>query len=156
VRDTQRPVTPDERNFQVAVKWDINMGTVVTITIALATVGIWVNTQITSLGERVANSENFRQMRTAQTDKNFVDLGIIVKSTQESVLKQGAEVTNLTYRMGQNETRLTEADKRMDRIADSILGSVGSLKDDVARLSTKFEVMNQKIDSLDVPRTKVR
>lgn len=145
-----------EKDVVMAVKWDINLGTITTLGIALATVGIWVNTQLTSLEERVNSTENFRASRTAQTDKNFVDLGILVKSTQEGVFKLSSDVNNLTYRMGQNETRLTNADERMDRIADSVLKSVDTIRKDVGALSTKVEVMNQKIDSLDVPRTQQR
>lgn len=145
-----------EKDVIMAVKWDINLGTVTTLAIVLSTVGLWVNTQLTSLEERVNNTEQFRASRTAQTDKNFVDLGVLVKSTQDAVFKQSSEVNNLTYRMGQNEERLTNADKRMDRIADSVLQSVDAIRKDVGALSTKVEVMNQKIDSLDVPRTPLR
>ncbi|MNL53946.1 hypothetical protein D3C87_1772350 [compost metagenome] len=55
--------------------------------------------------------------------------------------------------MGQGEARATEADKRIDRIADTVLSAVDSIKRDINALNTRVELMTQKIDNLDVPRT---
>lgn len=137
----------------MAVKWDVNLGTLVPIGIALFTGAIWVNSSIVGLEARLNQTENFRAQRTAQTDTNFVNLTAAVRSMQEAAAKQNADVGNLTYRMGQTEANITAANQRIDRVADSVLSSVDSIKRDVGALSTKVEVMNQKIDQLDVPRT---
>lgn len=137
----------------MAVKWDINLGTIVTIVIVVTSGMLWVNTQITKLDERVQNTEEFRAQRTAATDKIFVDLGSSIKSLQDSMNKLAAESANLTYRMGQSEANNGSSIVRMDRMADALQGSVESVKQNVNNLAVKVEVMNQKIDSLDVPRT---
>ena len=138
----------------MAIKWDFNFGTVISIGIPLIGGLLWVNTQITSLEARLNQSENFRSQRTSQTDRNFIDLTAAIRSLQEVSAKQNADLGNLLYRMGQNESSINGANQRMDRIADSVLNSVDSIKKDVGVLGTKVEVMNQKIDSLDVPRTR--
>lgn len=140
----------------MAVKWDINLGTIVSIVIVVTSGMLWVNTKITSLDERVQTSENFRASRTAATDKIFVDLSASIKSLQESMNKLSAESANLTYRMGQTESNNGAANVRMDRMADALQGSIESIQRDVNGLAVKVEVMNQKIDSLDVPRTQTR
>lgn len=137
----------------MAVKWDINLGTIVTIVIVVTSGMLWVNTQITKLDERVQNGEEFRAARSASTDKIFVDLSSSIKSLQESMSKLAAESANLTYRMGQSEANNGSSIVRMDRMADALQGSVESVKENVNNLAVKVEVMNQKIDSLDVPRT---
>lgn len=137
----------------MAVKWDLNLGTIVSIIVVVTSGMLWVNTKITTLDERVQSSENFRASRTASTDKLFVDLTSSIKSIQDSMNKLSAESANLTYRMGQSESNTGAANVRMDRMADALQGSVEAIQQDVNRLSVKVEVMNQKIDSLDVPRT---
>lgn len=137
----------------MAVKWDINLGTIVSIVIVVTSGMLWVNTKITTLDEKVQSSENFRAARTASTDKIFVELSSSIKSLQESMNKLAAESANLTYRMGQSESNNGAANVRMDRMADALQGSIESIQRDVNGLSVKVEVMNQKIDSLDVPRT---
>lgn len=93
---------------------------------------------------------------TTSVDKGFVDLSSSIKSLQDSMNKLAVESTNLTYRMGQSEANLGAANARMDRFADSLLSTVESIKKDVNNLAVKVEVMSQKIDSLDVPRTSTR
>jgi predicted nucleic acid-binding Zn-ribbon protein len=137
----------------MAVRWDINLGTVTTIVAALAGAGIWVNTQITEMQTKITNSENFRVARTAQTDQNFVELRSTAQATQEVQTKQAAQVENLLYRMGQLEANMSAANSRMDRIADSVLGAVDSLKKDVNGINTQVQLLGQKVDALDVPRT---
>lgn len=137
----------------MVVKWDLNLGTLIPIGLALFSGAIYLNTQLTSLEARLNQSENFRAQRTAQTDNNFVNLTSAVRALQTDIGKQVGATDNLNYRMGQSEASLKAANDRIDRIADSVLSSVDSIKRDISGLTTKFEVMNQKIDSLDVPRT---
>lgn len=151
---TPGPAPNGERNSEMAVKWDFNMGTLIPVGIALFTGAMYINTQLTSLEARLTQSEQFRAQRTAQTDNNFVNLTSAIRSMQTDINKQVGTTENLNYRMGQNEASLKAANERMDRIADSVLSSVDSIKRDISGLTTKFEVMNQKIDSLDVPRTR--
>jgi hypothetical protein len=137
----------------MAVKWDLNLGTIVGLLPFFLGGAFYVNTQLTSLEARLNQSEQFRASRTAQTDANFVQLTSAVRSMQDTSAKQNADIGNLTYRMGQGEARQQESDKRMDRIADSVPGAVDSIKRDINGLNTRVELMTQKIDSLDVPRT---
>lgn len=125
----------------MAVKWDINLGTIVSVGGMLIGGLLWVNTQIVSL-----------ESRTLQADKSVVELTGAVRGLESAMLRQTGDVNNLTYRMTQSETGLRTMGERMDRVVDSVLLSVDSIKKEVAGLSTKFEVLNQKIDSLDVPR----
>lgn len=141
------------RNAGVSVKWDINLGTLIPIGLALFSGAIYINTQLTSLEARLTQSESFRAQRTAQTDSNFVQLTSAVRSMQNDSARQSADIGNLTYRMGQGEARQQESDKRIDRIAESVLSAVDSIKRDINTLNTRVELMTQKIDNLDVPRT---
>jgi hypothetical protein len=142
-----------ERNSPVAIKWDINLGTIISLGLPLVGGLLWVNTQIVNLALRVQQTENYQVTQTTQTDKNFLDLTAAVRSFEGVTLRQNGDVANLTYRMGQSEANIRNMGERMDRVVDSVLLSVDSIKKDVGALSTKVEVMNQKIDSLDVPRT---
>lgn len=137
----------------MAVKWDFNLGTLIPVGLALFSGAIYINTQLTSLEALLTQSESFRAQRTAQTDANFVQLTSAVRAMQDNSAKQNADIGNLTYRMGQGEARQQEADKRMDRITDSVLSAVDSIKRDINALNTRIELMTQKIDNLDVPRT---
>jgi len=58
----------------------------------------------------------------------------------------------LPYRVGQNEGAINAMNARMDRFADSFLGTAEMIKKDVNGLVTKFEVMSQKIDTLGEKR----
>lgn len=142
-----------DKGSEMAVKWDFNLGTLIPVGLALFSGAIYINTQLTSLEARLTQSESFRAQRTAQTDANFVQLTSAVRAMQDNSAKQNADIGNLTYRMGQGEARQQEADKRMDRIADSVLSAVDSIKRDINALNTRIELMTQKIDNLDVPRT---
>jgi len=127
----------------MAVKWDINIGTLVPIGMALLGGAFWINTQLTGM-----------DLRMHQTESNITELTAGVKAVQDSSIKQSNDLNNLTYRMGQTESAIGSANQRMDRIADSVLASVDSIKKDIGALTTKFEVMSQKFDNLDVPRNK--
>lgn len=118
---------------QVNVNWNINLGTIFTVIVTSATVLIYVNT----LANKVDEIERFRQSRVASSDKNFSEI--------QSKL---AQVPELTYRVGQTEGAITAMNDRMNRFADSFLGTAESIKKDVNSLVTKFEVMSQKIDTL--------
>jgi predicted nucleic acid-binding Zn-ribbon protein len=149
-----------EKGAAVAVKWDINFGTLIPIGMALFAGAIYINTQLTSLEARLNQTESFRASRTAQTDQNFVQLTAAIQAMQNNIAKQNAETSNLNYRMGQNEAGIEAASKRMDRIADTVLTAVESIKRDLGTLSTevklgtqKTDTLSSKIDSLDVPRT---
>lgn len=145
-----------ERPEKMAVRWDLNMGTVITVVMALAGGAFWTNTKITSLEERVRQGEDYRVSRTTSTDKSFVELTTAVRSLEAALNKISSESTNLNYRMGQNEANLNAVNSRVDRTGESMISSVESLKKDLTSLSIKVEVMTQKIDSLDVPRSPTR
>lgn len=115
------------------VNWNINGATILAI-IAMGLPGIiWTVT----LGNKVDEMERFRVARTLQTDKNFANIN--------AKLEQQAD---LPYRVGQTEGSIRALNERVDRIADSFLGTAEAIKTDVNKLVTKFEVMSQKLDSL--------
>ncbi len=143
----------------MAIKWDFNIGTIAAIGIPVMTAIIYVNSELTTLREKVTQSESFRAARTAQTDKNFVDVLSLVRAQQDTITKTTVDTSNLTYRMGQIEASAQKNNEnltaRMDRLSENLLGSVKTLSDRVADLSTEQRLTNQKLDNLDVPRTKM-
>lgn len=136
----------------MAVKWDINLGTIVTLGLALAGAGIWVNSQLTELNVRMTQTENSRVTRSAETDKKFVDITAALRAVEQGGMKQAQVMDNLTYRMGLSEATIGATNQRMDRLADSILSSVEGLKKDVGGIGTEVKLLGQKVDALDVPR----
>lgn len=130
----------------MAVNWlNVNMPTILTV----LTVGAGTVTYINKLEARISASEDYRVMRSAQTDKAFADVGAQLHLMQD-----------LPYRMGQVESNVGNSNTRIDRIADSVLSSVEGLKKDVGTLSTqtqligqKQDILSSKVDSLDVPRS---
>jgi len=133
----------------------INWFTVNVPTILPVPAATWgIVTYLNNLDNRVRQGENYRITRGTQTDKNFVDLTAVIHTLQESSNKQDVSQANITYRMGQMEATVAQQNARMDRIADSVLDSVERIKKDLGGVSTKVEVLNQKVDSLDVPRTR--
>lgn len=129
----------------MTMNWfNVNMPTI----IAVAGAAIGIITYVNHLDARIEQVELSRSMRSGQMDKTFADI-----SAQLSALN------NLPYRMGQVEANVGNSNQRMDRIAESVLGSVEGIKKDVAELSTQVRLVNQKqdilsgkVDSLDVPR----
>lgn len=130
----------------MTVNWfNVNMPTI----LAVVAMGTGTITYINHLESRIAQVENYRAMRSGQVDKTFADIG-----AQLSLLN------NLPYRMGQVEANVNSSNVRMDRIADSVLESVEGIKKDVGAMSTqvsligqKQDMLNSKVDNLDVPRT---
>lgn len=127
------------KETEVNVNWNINAGTILTV-LAMGTASLMY---IASIDARVKQGEDYRVIRSNMTDKNFANV-----NAQLDAMK------DLPYRIGQLEAQANAANARMDRIADSFLGSAESIKKDVNALTTKVEVMSQKIDNLDVPRTR--
>ena len=136
----------------MAVKWDINLGTIVTLGLALMGAGFWVNSQLTELNIRMTQSEKSVKDRSEETDRKFVDFTAALRSVEQGSAKQAQLMDNLTYRMGQSEATIGATNQRLDRLATSILSSVDSLKDDVGGISTEVKLLGQKVDALDVPR----
>jgi len=119
------------------VNWNINGATILTI-IAMGLPGlIWTVT----LGNKVDEMERFRNARMAQTDKNFADISATL-----------SRQSDLPYRVGQNEGAIAALNERMNRMADSFVGTAESIKVNVNQLVTKFEVMSQKLDTLSTQR----
>lgn len=114
------------------VNWNINGATILAV-IAMGMPGlIWTVT----LGNKVDEMERFRASRTVQTDKNFADINAKL-----------ANQADLPYRVGQNEGAIKATNERIDRIADSFLGTAETIKTNVNKLSTQFELMSQKMDT---------
>lgn len=55
---------------------------------------------------------------------------------------------NVTYRVQVLETQAAETSKRIDRFSETIVNSLDLIRRDVNGVSTRIEVLSQKIDSL--------
>lgn len=156
----QRLARSVKEKSEMAIKFDLNLGTIAAIGVPLLIAGFNVNERLVSVEKGQQQAESFRSARTASTDKNFVDIASLVRALTEQQGRQNIDLSNLTYRMGQIEATSIKNNEamnaRMDRLSETLLGSVKSLSDYVAQLNVKTELINQKIDGLDVPRTKGR
>jgi len=92
-----------------------------------------VVTYVNSLDARLAKVEE----RSVITDKKFDD---IQKSLDPLV--------NMPYRVNVLEQQATAINQRIDRFTEVITGTMELIRKDVGDLSTKVEVLSNKIDNL--------
>lgn len=81
---------------KMAVKWDINFGTLIPILLALAGGALWVNSELTELRVRVLQNEELRTQRTSETDQKFADLTTAVKLNEATQNKLAQIIDNLS------------------------------------------------------------
>ena len=105
------------------------------LAIAGATIGIV--TYINNLDARLANVEEYRVTRGAITDKKFDDIQATLSPLQ-----------SMPYRVNILEQQATAINVRIDRFTEIISTNLELLRKDVNALSTKVEVLSQKIDGM--------
>ena len=97
---------------------------------------IEMNAQYAKLTERMDGGDEYRSKRSAQTDANFAALNARLMPFD-----------TMAFRLGQNETRDSEQDKRIDRIVESFGARFDTLTDGMNALRTDVRLIGQKLDS---------
>jgi len=118
----------------------VNLPTIVCI----ATLGLWIVNANHEQKNRLDQMEQFRVIRTKETDGNFA----AVKNAVDILGAKIEPLNNLQYRTQQLEMQQLELNKRLDRIMENLTGSLEMIRKDVGSLSTKVEVLSGKIDRL--------
>lgn len=118
---------------QLRINWlNVNVPTIV----ALITAGWWATTYLNGLDFRLQEVEEYRIERSKVTDRKF-----------DLIEDRMQPLSNMPYRVQILETQIIEANKRMDRMAETIINSIDMLRRDVNGLSTRVEVLANKIDT---------
>lgn len=106
---------------------------------------VWYTAQNDAQQEaRIDAIEKSRQERSKEADGKFAAI-----NTSVSVLSQRVEpMTNVVYRVGVVESQVVETNKRLDRLQEVLLASIEALRKDVNTMSTRVEVLAQKIDAI--------
>jgi len=105
--------------------------------VAIVTLGIGAITYMNKLDSRIASVEEYRVTRSSVTDKKF-----------EEIQRTIEPLSNVPYRVGVLEQQTAATNARIDRFTEIISTNLDLLRKDVAGLSTRVEVLSQKIDSL--------
>lgn len=109
--------------------------------IAIGTLIWYTAAQNTRQDERISAIEESRSQRSSEFSKTIADLSGQVSSTRTTL-------DTLPYRVGQLETGLSDSNKRMDRISETVIQSLDAIRKDIATVSTKVEVLSSKIDTI--------
>lgn len=88
--------------------------------------------------------EQSRVERSKEADRKFTN----IDNTLAQVSARVEPLNNVTYRIGVVETQIIETNKRLDRFAETIVNSIDLIRRDVNTMSTRVEVLSQKIDSI--------
>lgn len=114
------------------VNWfNVNIPTI----IAVLGVGWAIASYVSDMKGRITEIENYRVQRSAQTDKAFAS----IEATLENL-------ANTPFRMTNVEAQIASTNARLDRLVESLSGSVEMLRKDVNSVGTKVEVLSSKID----------
>lgn len=138
----QREDEAVQQSSEVNVRWfQFNVpGIVATIVTVLGT-GWAVANYISDLESRVEKIEEYRVTRSAITDAKFLDIQTTL----------GA-LNNMPYRVNILEQQNSAVNLRIDRFTEVISNTMELIRKDVGALSTKVEVMSQKLDSLSADK----
>lgn len=122
-------------------------------TIAAVIGGLWAVWSVNAnLDKRITEIETSRVERSKEADNKFNTI-----NTSISVLTQKIEpIANVTYRVGVVESQVQETNRRLDRLSEMILSSLETIRKDVNGLSTRVEVLSQKIDAISPPMQRSR
>lgn len=120
-------------NTKVAIATTFNVPTLLAVAGVFATIVTGWN----ALGARIEKIEQSRGIILPLFEAKFADL-----STRLSILD------TIPYRVAVAEGRIEETGKRIDRLSESIVAALETIRKDVAGLSTRVEVLTGKIDAL--------
>lgn len=106
---------------------------------------VWYTAQNDARQEqRISAIEQSRIDRAREADLKFSGINASIASLSQKVDPLG----NVTYRVGVVEGQIGETNKRLDRLAETIVNSLDLIRRDVNGLSTRVEVLSQKIDTI--------
>jgi outer membrane murein-binding lipoprotein Lpp len=119
---------------EVNVNWlRINVPSIAAIVTATVVISMYVQ----SLSARVATVEENNKSRSTLVDKNF-----------DQIKDQLNPLLNLPFRVGSVEQNLITTNQRMDSYLQTLGVKIDGISDRVNGLTTKVEVLAQKIDSI--------
>ncbi|WP_099868242.1 hypothetical protein [Pararhizobium haloflavum] len=129
----------------VRLNWiTVNVPTIIAIAAGIMA-GTWAWAELTS---RIATIESAREMRSQANDQKFAEINTSIAGLRQAV----TPMDNLSYRVGVLEGSLGETNDRIDRLSETIISSLELIRRDVNGLSTRVEVLSQKIDSMNDDR----
>lgn len=128
-----------EHNGTLTWNWlRVNVPQIAAVFGAVLFINSWMNDVDASLVEM----EKYRVSRSTETDKNFANVNAKLDA-----------LSDIPLRTTQNEEAIKNANVRIDRLAESIVNSMDMLRKEVYTMSTKVEVLSQKIDSITPQRS---
>lgn len=98
----------------------------------------------TQMHARIEAIETSRVDRSKEADAKFAGINTAVAALSSKVEPLGT----VHYRVGVVEGQISETNKRLDRLAETIVQSLDLIRRDINGLSTRVEVMSNKIDSM--------
>jgi hypothetical protein len=110
---------------RVKVSWTVNMPMLLTAASLIAYASWWAR----GVEYDVSSHKAAFESKAAQTDASLASINAIV-----------SQMPNVLYRLGTAETQL-------DRLTTNVVGSIDGLRKDVGTLTTKVEVLSQKIET---------
>jgi len=127
----------------MAINWtQVNVPTI--LAVGAAAVGIF--NYIGDFDKRLAESENYRVMRSQQTDSNFVAVNKLIAESRAENQATRIAVNDLPFRVGNLEKGQEEQGKRIDRLSELIITNLEGVRKDIGALGTKIEVLSSKMD----------
>lgn len=102
----------------------------------------------TSTLARIDAIEKSRVERSKEADAKFS----AINSNMAALSQKVDPIGNVTYRVGVVEGQINETNKRLDRLAETILNSLDLIRRDVNGLSTRIEVLSNKVDAITPQR----
>lgn len=106
---------------------------------------IWYTaTNDASQRHRLEAIENSQKDRAVVTDEKFAT----IKSDLALVSQRVEPLSNVVYRVTVVEGQVSETNKRIDRFSESIINSLELIRKDLSGISTRIEVLAQKVDTL--------
>lgn len=142
-----------EQNKDVKVNWGtINVPSIAT----MLAVGAIIWNASGKLTEQEARLNSIETQRTAKA----LEVNATIRSIQDSI----SAIPNLIYRITVAEQGINDLNRRVDRVGESMNNNFEAIRQGMNDLSTKFEVMDEKIDQrlpekraeLDVPPPELR
>jgi hypothetical protein len=127
-----------DKSMEVNRNVQLNWGTfnVPTITLCLAIAGMVYNMggKQASTDTRIDSLETQRAIRSAEVNK-------VLEALQTKV----SPIDNLTYRVTSAENSISDVNRRVDRIGDSMSLGFENVRKDISSLSEKLAVMDSKL-----------
>lgn len=128
--------TPMEVNRNIQWNWGVFNVPTVTLCIAIAAMIYNTGSKQERIDARLEAIEMARASRSAEVNK-------ILEALQSKVVP----FDNLAYRVTVTEQGLADANRRVDRVGDSMTMGFDAIRKDLGTLATKLEVMDSKLQS---------